>query len=175
MSPPRGVAYTGSRYFRVPPRQVYGMVARLDRLPRWSGVWMRAEVVERKPHAVVVHLKGYLAGIPVESVIRATLTPHVQVAWQQAYGTFLDYAGSFQLELVEEGTLLRYGVVLDPGISFLSPEAVHQILVQEVEHTLNRLKWSAERDILAEEIRLQRGRGQSQGVEDESSMNASEG
>jgi hypothetical protein len=168
------VAYTGSRYFRVSPRQVYGMVARLDRLPRWSGVWMRAEVVERKPQAVVVHLRGYLAGIPVESVIRAALAPHVQVAWQQAYGTFLEYAGTFQLESVEEGTLLRYGVVLDPGIAFLSPEAVHQILVQEVEHTLNRLKWSAERDLLSEELRLQRGRGMPQAPEDEASENASE-
>ncbi|MDR7438282.1 MAG: SRPBCC family protein [Armatimonadota bacterium] len=151
------------------------MVARLDRLPRWSGVWMRAEVVKRKPHEVTVRLRGYLAGIPVESVIRATLAPHTQVVWQQVYGTFLEYAGSFQLEPVEEGTLLRYEVKLNPGISFLPPEAVHQILVQEVEHTLNRLKWSAERDILSEELRLQRGRLQAQELEEENAANASEG
>ncbi len=138
------------------------MVARLDRLPRWSGLWVRSEVVERKSHQVLVRLWGYLAGLPVESVIRATLAPHTEVTWRQAYGTLLDYAGTFQLEPAEEGTLLRYRVELTPGVSFLSPEAVHQILVQEVEHTLNRLKWSAERDILSEELRLQRGRPQLQ-------------
>lgn len=150
------------------------MVARLDRLPRWSGVWMWAEVVERKSQGVTVRLRGYLAGIPVESVIRATLVPHTRVTWQQAYGTFLEYSGSFQVEAAEEGALLRYGVELNPGIPFLFPEAVHQILVQEVEHTLNRLKWSAERDILSEELRLQRGRGQTQDPEDGSPENASE-
>jgi hypothetical protein len=43
-----------------------------------------------------------------------------------------------------------------------------------VEHTLNRLKWSAERDLLSEELRLQRGRGVPQAPEDEASENASE-
>ncbi len=119
---------------------------------------MRSEVVERRAHQLTVHLWGYLAGLPVEAVVRGTLSPHTRVSWRQAYGSFWAYAGTFELEGTEEGTFLRYRVALDPGIPFLGPEAVHQILVQEVEHTLNRLKWSAERDLLTEELRLQRGR-----------------
>lgn len=134
------------------------MVARLDRLPRWSTFWLRAELVERKPTAATVHLWGYLAGLPIESRIQATLKPPAQITWQQTYGTLLGYGASVELKPVEEGTLVTYRVELAPGVAFLSEVATRQLLVQEVEQTLSRLKWSAERDLLSEEIRLMRGR-----------------
>ena len=157
-SAPSGLSYVGSRFLRVPPRQVYGMVARLDRLPRWSSLWMRAEVMERKPATLTVRLWGYIAGLPVESVVRATLQPSTRVTWQQAYGTLVGYSAAVDVQPSEEGTLITYRVELTPGVRFLSEEAIRQVLVQEVEQTLSRLKWSAERDILSEEIRRMRAR-----------------
>jgi hypothetical protein len=134
------------------------MVARLDRLPRWSSLWMRTEVTERKPTSLTVCLWGYVAGLPVESVVRATLQPSTRVTWQQTYGTLLGYSASVDIQPSEEGTLVTYRVELSPGVPFLSQEAIRQVLVQEVEQTLSRLKWSAERDILSEEIRRMRAR-----------------
>lgn len=119
---------------------------------------MRAEVVERKSTSLTVHLWGYVAGLPVESVVRATLQPSTRVAWQQSYGTLLGYSASAEIQPMGEGSLVTYRVELTPGVPFLSEEATRQVLVQEVEQTLSRLKWSAERDILSEEIRRIRAR-----------------
>lgn len=125
---------------------------------------MRAEVVERKPASVTVHLWGYLAGLPVESVVRAALQPPTRVTWQQAYGTLLGYSAAVDVQPAEEGTLVTYRVELTPGVPFLSEQAIQQVLVQEVEQTLSRIKWSAERDILSEEIRRVRGRATASGA-----------
>ncbi|MDR7440464.1 MAG: hypothetical protein QN181_11335, partial [Armatimonadota bacterium] len=47
---------------------------------------------------------------------------------------------------------------LDPGIEMLDEALVRRVAVQEVERTLDRMKWSAERELVAEEVRLMKVR-----------------
>ncbi len=144
---------SGQRLLRVPTSAAYGMASRLEHLPRWSDLWMRADVLDKRGNQQVLRLRGFLAGLPVESVVRAEVEPGRLVRWRQAHGTLLHYAAQFEVSPGEEGTVVRYTVELDPGISMLDQEAGHRVTVQEVERTLDRIKWSAERELVAEEVR----------------------
>ncbi|MDR7530910.1 MAG: SRPBCC family protein [Armatimonadota bacterium] len=154
----RGVVATGHRLLRVPLAAAYGMASRLEHLPRWSDLWMRADTLEKRAGRWVLRLRGFLAGLPVESVVRAQLEPGQAVRWRQAHGTLLHYAGQFEVEPVEDGVRVRYTVELDPGIAMLDEALVRRVAVQEVERTLDRMKWSAERELVAEEVRLMKVR-----------------
>ncbi|MFN3285045.1 MAG: SRPBCC family protein, partial [bacterium] len=167
VTPARGAAVTGHRLLRVPLTAAYGMASRLEHLPRWSDLWMRADTVEKRAGRWVLRLRGFLAGLPVESVVRAQLEPGRSVRWRQAHGTLLHYAAQFEVEPEEEGTRLRYTVELDPGIEMLDEASVHRVAVQEVERTLDRMKWSAERELVAEEVRLMKVRSPAQEARDE--------
>jgi hypothetical protein len=134
------------------------MASRLEHLPRWSDLWMRADTLEKRPGRWVLRLRGFVAGLPVESVVRAELEPGRVVRWRQAHGTLLHYAAHFEVEPAEDGTRVRYTVELDPGINLLDPSSAHRVAVQEAERTLDRMKWSAERELVAEEVRLMRSR-----------------
>jgi len=147
------VRATGQRLLRVPANAAYGMASRLEHLPRWSDLWMRADALDKRGNRQVLRLRGFLAGLPVESVVRAELEPGRLVRWRQAHGTLLHYAAQLEVSPGEEGTVVRYTVELDPGIAMLDQEAGHRVAVQEVERTLDRMKWSAERELVAEEVR----------------------
>lgn len=170
----RGVVVTGHRLLRVPLAAAYGMASRLEHLPRWSDLWMRADTLEKRAGRWVLRLRGFLAGLPVESVVRAQLEPGRSVRWRQAHGTLLHYAAQFEVELEEEGTRLRYTVELDPGIEMLDEASAHRAAVQEVERTLDRMKWSAERELVAEEVRLMKVRPAAQEAREEAAEPAAE-
>lgn len=155
---PRAVTVTGHRYIRAAPQAVYGMISRLEHLPRWTTLWFRSDVVDRKQGQVTVQLRGYVAGLPVESTVRATLQPPRALQWRQLAGTLLHYGARFELDGVEEGTLVTYTVQMEPGTVLLGEGATRLVLVEEVERTLGRLKISAERELVAEEIRLMKAR-----------------
>ncbi len=163
----RGAVVTGHRLLRVPLAAAYGMASRLEHLPRWSDLWMRADTVEKRAGRWVLRLRGFLAGLPVESVVRAQLEPGRSVRWRQSHGTLLHYAAQFEVESEEEGTRLRYTVELDPGIGMLDDASAQRVAVQEVERTLDRMKWSAERELVAEEVRLMKVRPGAQEVREE--------
>lgn len=154
----RGVVVTAQRVFRVPAATAYGMASRLEHLPRWSNLWLRCDPVQRRGAQRTLRLRGFLAGLPVEAVVRAEVEPGRAVRWRQAYGTLLHYAASLEVEPAEEGCHVRYTVELDPGIEMLDEGAVRLVAVQEVEHTLDRMRWSAERERVAEEIRLMKAK-----------------
>ena len=155
---PKGARATAQRLFRVPPTVVYGMASRLEHLPRWSDLWMRADTLEKRGSRWTLRLRGFVAGLPAESVVRAELEPGRAVRWRQAYGTLLHYAAQFEVETTDEGTRARYTVELDPGIPVLDVTSAHQVAAQEAERTLDRMKWSAERELVAEEVRLMKVR-----------------
>jgi hypothetical protein len=134
------------------------MASRLEHLPRWSDLWMLADTVERRAGRWTLRLRGFLAGLPVECVVRAELEPGRAVRWRQAHGTLLHYAAWFDVEPSEDGTRVRYTVELDPGIAMLDASSVHRVALQEAERTLDRMKWSAERERVAEEVRLMKVR-----------------
>ncbi len=142
----------------MPLSAAYGMASRLEHLPRWSDLWMASDPVEKRAPRGTFRLRGFLAGIPVESVVRAELESGRTVRWRQAHGTLLHYAAQFETSPTEEGTLVRYHVELDPGIDMLDAVALRRVVVQEVERTLDRMKWSAERERVAEEVRLMKAR-----------------
>jgi hypothetical protein len=149
---------TARRVFRVPAATAYGMASRLEHLPRWSNLWLRADPVERRGAQRTLRLRGFLAGLPVEAVVRAEVEPGRAVRWRQAHGTLLHYAASLEVQPAEDGCEVRYTVELDPGIAMLGEAAVRLVAVQEVEHSLDRMRWSAERERVAEEIRLMKAR-----------------
>lgn len=155
-----GVEVTGQRIVRVQLAAVYGMASRLEHLPRWSDLWMRSDTVERRANRWMLRLRGFVAGLPAESVVRVESEPGSWIRWRQAHGTFLHYAGRFEVAPAErgEGTVLRYTVELDPGLFLLDDASTRRLMVQEVERTLDRMKWSAERELVAEEVRLMKVR-----------------
>lgn len=163
---PRGVQATAQRLLRVALAAAYGMASRLEHLPRWSDLWMRADTMEKRPGRWVLRLRGFVAGLPVESVVRAELEPGRTVRWRQAHGTFLHYAAQFEVEPAEDGTRVRYTVELDPGINLLDLPSAQRVAVQEAERTLDRMKWSAERELVAEEVRLMKSRPAGQEVKE---------
>lgn len=134
------------------------MISRLEHLPRWTTLWLRSDVLSRKQGQATVQLHGYVAGLPVESTVRAVLRPSRAVEWRQTHGTLLHYGARFGLEGMEDGTLVTYTAQMEPGIVLLGEEATRMVLAQEVERTLGRLKLSAERELVAEEIRLKKAR-----------------
>jgi hypothetical protein len=156
-----GVRVEGSRYVRATPAQLFAMVSRLETWPRWTSLWMRADVAARRQNQALVRLGGYVGGLPVESTVRSATKSPSRVEWRQAHGTLIGYAGVLEIAKEDDGARIRYETALDSGIPFLDDDAVRQILVQEVDRTLRRIKSSAEREIVAEEIRLMKSRPQS--------------
>jgi len=158
--PIAGVRVASERHIRLAPAQLFAMISRLENWPRWTSLWLRADVVSRRQNQAIVRLGGYVGGLPVESTVQGTTKSPERIEWRQAHGTLLDYAGGLEIAKDEDGSRVRYETAMDSGIPFLDEAAVHQVLVQEVERTLRRIKSSAEREILADEIRLMKARSQ---------------
>lgn len=156
--PSQGICVTACRLFRAPPAAVYGMISRIEHLPRWSRLWLRADPLERRGVQRSVRLRGFLAGLPVEAVVRTEVEPGRALRWRQAHGTLLHYAGALEIRPAEDGCEVRYTVELDPAIAMLDEAAVRLVAVEEAEHTLDRMKWSVESERVAEEIRLMKSR-----------------
>ena len=56
----------GHRIIRSPIQKVFQMVSHLDSQPRVTGLWMSADLVERKANTLTVHYRGYFGGMRSE-------------------------------------------------------------------------------------------------------------
>jgi hypothetical protein len=106
---------------------------------------MAAEPVEKRRSAHVITLTGYLAGLPVESVLRVSLRPPHAMEFKQVRGTLRALSGQCSLTAVEDGTEVRYRLEADLGIAMITDDAARQFLVQFVERMLDRIRLAAER------------------------------
>jgi hypothetical protein len=131
---------------RAAPEHVYSFLARPEHLPRYAApLWMAADAPEKRGAAQVVALRGYFAGLPVESVQRVALDPGASVDLTQVRGTLRAFAARCTLQGVEAGTEVVYRVEADPGIPMIPDDAARQFLVQYAERMLDRIKLAAER------------------------------
>lgn len=141
---------------RAAPEHVYGFLAHPEHLPRYAApLWMTAEPPEKRGAMQVVVLRGYFAGLPVESVQRVALDPGASVDLTQVRGTLRAFAARLTLQGAEVGTEVVYRVEADPGIPMIPDDAARQFLVQYAERMLDRIKLAAERRSPARRPRTQ--------------------
>lgn len=141
------VKIEGRRIIRAPVQKVFQLVSRLDAVSRVTGLWLVADLVERKSNALTVQYRGYFAGIPVESVQRATLHPPSRIDFRQFRGNLKAFRGQYQLQPVEDDTEISLTLEAEVGIPLISGEAAQRVLHAFVEHSLQKIKLSAEREL----------------------------
>ncbi len=151
------VRVEGQRIIRTPIQKVFQLVSRLEAHPRVTGLWLTADLLERRPNALTVHYRGYLAGIPIESVQHATLQPPQRVEFRQTRGGLKAFRGAYALKPVDGDTELNLTIEADVGIPLITEAAARQVFQAYVEHTLNKFKLTAERELPRPVRRVQEG------------------
>lgn len=141
------VKVEGRRIIRAPVQKVFQLVSRLDAAPRVTGLWLTADLVERKSNALTVHYRGYFAGLPVESIQRAMLHPPHRIEFRQSRGNLKAFRGQYQLKPVEGDTEISLTLEAEVGIALVSEEAARLVLHSFIERSLEKFKLTAERDL----------------------------
>ncbi len=144
----RGVRLTGHRLIRAPVQRVWHLLSRPEIHPRYTKMWMAADVLERSQTGALVEFRGFFGGLPIVSVQRLTLKPPWRLEFRQVRGELRDLSGAYVLKDVEGETDLSCDIVVDAGIALFSDTAVEQILAGHTEGTLGRIKTTAERDLV---------------------------
>jgi Polyketide cyclase / dehydrase and lipid transport len=131
---------------RASPERVFAHIAHPEHLPRYAApLWMSADLGEKRGGVQIVSLRGYFAGLPVESVQRVVVRPPSSAEFSQIYGTLRALSGRYTLRSAEDGTEVVCRLEADPGIPMISDETAQQFLRQFLERMLDRLKLAAER------------------------------
>jgi hypothetical protein len=144
------------RMIRALAQKVFPIVGHLEGQPRVTGLWLSADVLDRRPGQLTVHYRGYFAGVPLESVQRVTLQPPHRVEFRQTRGGLRALQGLYSLQPVEGETELTMTVEADIGIPLIPDAAAARVLRGYVERTLDKIKLTAERE-LPRVIRRTRG------------------
>lgn len=135
------------RIVRAPIQKVFQLVSRLDSQPHVTGLWLSADLLDRRANAMTVHYKGFFGGIPVESVQRATLHPPQRIEFRQSRGGLKAFQGRYSLKPIEGDTELTLEVEADVGIALITDDSAQRVLHAYVERSLQKLKFLAERDL----------------------------
>lgn len=135
------------RIIRAPVQKVFQLVSRLDFQPHVTGLWLSADLVDRRSNAMTVHYKGFFGGIPLESVQRATLYPPQRIEFRQSRGGLKAFKGSYSLKPIEGDTELSLEIEADVGIALITEDSAHRVLHAYVERSLQKIKFMAERDL----------------------------
>ena len=141
------VKVEGRRIVRAPVQKVFQLISRLESAPRVTGLWLTADLVERKSTALTVQYRGYFAGLPLESLQRATLHPPHRIDFRQTRGGLKAFRGQYLLKPIEGDTEVALVLEAEPGIPFISDEAARLVLHAYVERSLEKFKLVAERDL----------------------------
>ncbi len=137
----------GHRIIRSPIQKVFQMVSHLDSQPRVTGLWMSADLVERKANTLTVHYRGFFGGMPLESIQRATLIPNQRIEFRQTRGALKAFRGEYVLKSIDGDTDLSLSVEAEVGIPLISENSARLVLQGFVENTLQKFKFTAERDL----------------------------
>ncbi len=137
----------GHRIIRSPIQKVFQMVSHLDSQPRVTGLWMTADLVERKANTLTVHYRGYFGGMPLESIQRATLIPNQRIEFRQTRGALKVFRGEYMLKSINGDTDLSLSVEAEVGIPLISENSARLVLQLFVENSLQKFKFTAERDL----------------------------
>ncbi|MDR7533465.1 MAG: SRPBCC family protein [Armatimonadota bacterium] len=153
----RDVGVEGHRRIRAPVQRVWQLLARLESLPRYSSLWMAADVLERSGTTALVEFRGFLGGLPVTSLQRVTLRAPSRLEFRQVRGELLQLSGSITLREADGETDVRYQIAVEPGIPLFTEASVLQILAAHTDVLLARLKAAAERDLVRVVVRRRAG------------------
>lgn len=141
------VRVEGHRIIRAPVQKVFQLVSRLDSSSRVTGLWLTADLLDRKANTLTVHYRGYFAGMPVESIQLATLFPPNRIDFRQSRGGLKTFRGQYQFKPIEEDTDLSLSVEADAGIPLISEQATRLVLHSFIERSLEKYKLTAEREL----------------------------
>jgi len=160
------VRVEGRRIVRAPVQKVFQLVSRLDAQPGVTGLWLAADLLERKPNVLTIHYRGYFGGMPIESIQRATLYPPQRVEFRQTRGALKMLRGEYVLKPVDGDTELALTVEAEVGIALISEESARLIIHSFVERSLEKFKFTAERDLPRVQRRPQEAPAQAEGSGD---------
>jgi len=141
------VRVEGHRIVRAPVQKVFQLISRLDAQPRVTGLWLTADLLDRKSNTVTIHYRGYFGGMPIESIQRATLYPPQRVEFRQTRGALKAFRGEYILKAIDGETDLAMTVEAEVGIALISEASARLILHTFVERSLEKFKMTAERDL----------------------------
>lgn len=141
------VKVEGRRIIRAPVQKVFQLVSRLEAAPRVTGLWLTADLIERKSNTLTVHYRGYFAGMPLESIQQATLHPPNKIEFRQTRGGLKTFRGQYQLKPIEGDTELALSLEAEVGIPLISEQAARLVLHSFIERSLEKFKFTAERDL----------------------------
>lgn len=141
------VKVEGRRIIRAPVQKVFQLVSRMDTSPRVTGLWLTADLVERKSNSLTVQYRGYFAGLPVESLQRAILHPPSRIEFRQSRGNLKTFRGNYVLKPIEGDTEIALTLEAEVGITLISEQAARLVLHQFIERSLEKIKLTAERDL----------------------------
>lgn len=144
----REIRVDGHRVIRAPLHRVWQLLSRLESHPRYAGLWLTADLLERSQASVVVEFRGFFGGLPITSVQRMVLRPPGRIEFKQVRGTLRGLWGAYLLKGTDGDTDLHAQVVVDPGIVLFTEASVQQILTAHIDGTLTRIKASAERELV---------------------------
>ncbi len=137
----------GQRLIKASVQKVFQLISRLETHPRVTGLWMTADLLERRANGVTVQYRGYLAGIPVESIQQATLQPPHRIEFRQTRGGLKMYRGAYVLKPVEGETELALTLEVDVGMPLITDAAAYRVFDAYVDHSLEKFKLTAEREL----------------------------
>lgn len=83
----RSIRVEKVRRIRASPQRVFQLLSRIESLPRYSDLWLAADVLERGGHQLTAEFRGYFGGLPVESVQRVHIRPPARLEFRQLRGT----------------------------------------------------------------------------------------
>ena len=141
------VKVEGRRIVRAPVQKVFQLISRLDLSPRVTGLWLTADLVDRKPAALTVQYRGYFAGIPVESLQHATLHPPHRIDFRQTRGGLKAFRGQYLLKPIDGDTEVSLVVEAEAGIPFITDQAARLVVHAFIERSLEKFKLVAEREL----------------------------
>ena len=141
------VRVEGHRLVRAPVHKVFQLISHLEAQPRVTGLWLAADVLERKSNTVTIQYRGYFGGMPIESIQRATLYPPQRVEFRQTRGALKAFRGEYVLKPIDGETELAMTVEAEVGIPLISEASARLILHAFVERSLEKFKLTAERDL----------------------------
>lgn len=144
----REIRAEGHRLIHAPLHRVWQVLSRLESHPRYTNLWLTADLLEHSQASAVVEFRGFFGGLPITSVQRMVLRPPGRIEFRQVRGTLRALSGAYVLSDAGGETELEAQIAVDPGIVFFGEPSVRQILAAHIDGTLAKVKASAERDLV---------------------------
>lgn len=144
---PRAIRVEKVRRIRAAPQRVFQLLSRVESLPRYSDLWLAADVLERSGHHLTAEFRGYFGGLPVESVQRVHIRPPARLEFHQLRGTLKALRLEYVVEQDGSESRLIARFEVEAGIPMLDDATVRTVISNATDRMLGKVKDAAERDL----------------------------